>query len=131
MWRYQKSKLIYSPSWMHIQLRLNSLLSKTDRHVTIKFNQWSYSSPFPHIIIYIIGKEFIGYKFQELLSSYNIEPCLTTLKLSSSSSDLVELYATRCDEPPAKEITEQRVTPSFKIAPWPPELLSCLITHNP
>jgi transposase InsO family protein len=75
------------------------LLNHSAKHAAKKFDKaWLCSKPCPLQVVHDNGTEFIGAEFQEMLSSYNIEPKCTTVKNPTANALVKRLHSTLEDQ---------------------------------
>jgi hypothetical protein len=75
------------------------LLNHSAKHAAKKFDKvWLCSKPRPLQVVHNNGTEFIGAEFQEMLSSYNIEPKCTTIKNPTANVLVERLHSTLEDQ---------------------------------
>ncbi len=75
------------------------LLNHSAKHSAEKFDKaWLCSKPCPLQVVHNNGTEFIGAEFQEMLSSYNIEPKCTTVKIPTANALVERLHSTLEDQ---------------------------------
>jgi transposase InsO family protein len=75
------------------------LLNHSAKHAAKKFDKaWLCSKPHPLQVVHDNGIEFIGGEFQEMLSSYNIEPKCTTVKNPTANALVECLHSTLEDQ---------------------------------
>ena len=64
---------------------------------TLFDDAWLCRYPRPRRVEYDNGSEFVGFEFQELLSSYGIEPVPTTVKNPQANSPVERMHLTMAD----------------------------------
>ncbi|KAL7465162.1 hypothetical protein ACHAXS_005488 [Conticribra weissflogii] len=73
--------------------------NKTAQHTAHLFNiNWLCQYPCPQKVVYDNGSKFIGFKFQEMLESYGIQPVPTTVKNPQANSTIERLHLTLGDQ---------------------------------
>jgi transposase InsO family protein len=86
------------------------LLNHSAKHAAEKFDKvWLCSKPRPMQVVHDDGTEFIGAEFQEMLSSYNIEPKCATVKNPTANSLVERLHSTLEDQLRTKILGEDFV----------------------
>jgi hypothetical protein len=75
------------------------LLNHSAKHTAKKFDKaWLCSKPRPLQVVHNNETEFIGAEFQEMLSTYNIEPKCTTVKNPFANALVECLHSTLEDQ---------------------------------
>ncbi len=86
------------------------LLNHSAKHAAKKFDKaWLCSKPCPLQVVHNNGTEFIGAEFQEMLSSYNIEPKCTKVKNPTANALVEHLHSTLEDQLQTKILGEDFV----------------------
>ncbi len=76
-----------------------TMLKKTAIHTAKLFNKhWLCHYPCPCTSVFDNGTKFIGTHFQEMLASYNIQPCPTTVKNPQANAIIECIHAPLADQ---------------------------------